>query len=676
MNDRNNQKSPRAKREDLASAKPALAAQWDSRKNAPITPSDVSVGSGRSFWWLCDQGHSWKASVGNRAGLERGCPYCAGKKVLQGYNDLFTTRPDLSSEWDSLKNGSLNPSTLTKGSNVSVWWLCPVGHSFESSPNSRQKSGCPYCANKKVLPGFNDLATKRPELVEIWDRKRNECGPEEFFPQSRELAWWTCRMGHSWQRSPAKQKNAECPACAGHLLSLGRNDFKSLFPSEFSEIVSDISGSPVGDDIRAHSDKHVIWECGEGHRYQARISDRARGTNCPYCGNKKVLVGFNDFAFTHPALAKTLDEALAGFSAHEVTSGSNKLGVWVCSLGHSWKSRVYSRIKHGCPVCTGRKIVAGVNDLETLRPNLAASWDYEKNISSPSSVSPHSSRRFHWKCDQGHSSQSAPGSRKSGGCPVCSNKVLSVGHNDLKSTNPDLASQWHPERNGNVTPEMVMEGGAKSYWWLCPLGHEWFASLTNRRKTNCPVCANRQVLRGFNDLSSLFPKVARQWHPTKNQGIGPESVIPRSQKKYWWVCQEGHEWEAVVASRLRHGCPKCAKFGFDPESPAELYFLHSTDLMSFKVGITGAERTYKRLNHFRKFGWESVARWTLPGSLARSVETRFFNWLRNEQQVPAFLGKDQMPETGGWTETFEAAAIPERVVLSVLSKMVADSELP
>ena len=65
------------------------------------------------------------------------------------------------------------------------------------------------------------------------------------------------------------------------------------------------------------------------------------------------------------------------------------------------------------------------------------------------------------------------------------------------------------------------------------------------------------------NLAVLYPEVAEQWHPTKNGDIRPENVIPGSDKKVWWVCDKGHEWDARVSHRAKRGqgCPECYKEG-------------------------------------------------------------------------------------------------------------------
>lgn len=110
-----------------------------------------------------------------------GCAICAGKVIIKGINDLTATHNELLREWDYGHN-IIKPDTISYGYDKKVWWKHTVEregtvftHSWEASPNSRtnRKSGCPYCENKKVLRGFNDLETLLPEIAERWDYERN-----------------------------------------------------------------------------------------------------------------------------------------------------------------------------------------------------------------------------------------------------------------------------------------------------------------------------------------------------------------------------------------------------------------------------------------------------------------------------------------------------------------------
>lgn len=200
---------------------PALAAEWDDEKNAPLTPQDVTPGSHKLIWWLCPKGHSWRAAVFSRTVLGTGCPVCTGRQALAGENDLTTLYPDIAAQWDEEKNGVLHPNNVTAGSNRPVWWRCEKGHSYRTiiAQRVQRGDGCPYCANRKVLPGFNDLATAAPLVAKQWHESLNGAlTPEMVTAGSHKKAWWQCSYGHAWKAaiySRAGVQQCGCPVCAG-----------------------------------------------------------------------------------------------------------------------------------------------------------------------------------------------------------------------------------------------------------------------------------------------------------------------------------------------------------------------------------------------------------------------------------------------------------------------------
>src|SRR3990172_2392443 len=132
-------------------------------------------------------------------------------------------------------------------------------------------------------------------------------------------------------------------------------------------------------------------------------------------------------------------------------------------------------------------------------------------------------------------------------------------------THPEIAGEWHPEKNGSLTADSVLAGSNKRFWWRCPKDpdHVWQASPANRmgrNRTGCPCCAGKKPSH-TNSIAVLFPDVAAQWHPTKNGDLTPDSVAAGSEKKVWWLCHKGtdHVWQASVAKRTTggQGCPFC-----------------------------------------------------------------------------------------------------------------------
>lgn len=135
----------------------------------------------------------------------------------------------------------------------------------------------------------------------------------------------------------------------------------------------------------------------------------------------------------------------------------------------------------------------------------------------------------------------------------------------LAEINPQLAKQWHPSRNGNLTSGDVTPNSGKKVWWKCPKGddHEWRAVIANRNKgIGCPICSNQKCVKS-NSLASANPRLAKEWHPTKNQGLTPFDVLPGTARRVWWKCNKDskHEYQASVLNRSHgKGCPICINF--------------------------------------------------------------------------------------------------------------------
>lgn len=249
-----------------------------------------------------------------------------------------------------------------------------------------------------------------------------------------------------------------------------------------------------------------------------------------------------------------------------VSSGSSRRVWWKCERGHEWNTAVYTRTTSGtkCPYCAGKLPIVGETDFASRFPDLAKEWHPVKNQPlTPEQILPGSHRMVWWVCEKGHEWQAMVKSRASGcGCPVCANRAIQQGDNDLDTTHPELAKQWHPTKNGALTPQDVTAGTHRKVWWRCEKGHEWQAAVFSRTANGagCPVCAGKVILPGENDLKTLYPGVAREWHPTKNGTMTPDHLSPYSNRKVWWACEKGHPYRAVVAARTMHGsgCPYCA----------------------------------------------------------------------------------------------------------------------
>ena len=154
----------------LSEVHPELIEQW-SERNLPLTPDKITYGSNKIVWWKGACGHEWQTSIKARSNGEN-CPICSGARVVEGINDLATLKPELAAEWSS-KNKTLKPTMVSVGSHKKVIWKGKCGHEWSATVKSRATNGtgCPYCSHNKILVGFNDLASQRPEIAAEWSEK-------------------------------------------------------------------------------------------------------------------------------------------------------------------------------------------------------------------------------------------------------------------------------------------------------------------------------------------------------------------------------------------------------------------------------------------------------------------------------------------------------------------------
>lgn len=134
---------------------------------------------------------------------------------------------------------------------------------------------------------------------------------------------------------------------------------------------------------------------------------------------------------------------------------------------------------------------------------------------------------------------------------------MSESHN-LKALNPALAGEWHPTRNGKLTPRDFTPNSGKKAWWMCKKRHEWEAQIRSRNNGyGCPYCSGKKASQTYN-LEAVNPDLSKEWHHSKNGTLKPREVVPNSDRKVWWMCEKGHEWKAAIGKRNKGtGCPVC-----------------------------------------------------------------------------------------------------------------------
>ena len=226
------------------------------------------------------------------------------------------------------------------------------------------------------------------------------------------------------------------------------------------------------------------------------------------------------------------------------------------------------------PINVGKSRDLDRYNIEVICPELIKFWHPTKNGDlRPSDVSVRSVKKIWWKCSKGPDHEWFSSPRKLYdlathtvlGCPFCGNRMVSV-TNSLATLYPDIASQWHPTKNGSVLPSQILPNSSFNAWWKCSNGedHVWRRMVSHRvypRSPNegkCPFC--QKVDLRSQSLAVCRPDLAKEWDYALNGDLTPFMVTKSSSKRVWWVCENGHHYQSTIYNRgstHNTGCPIC-----------------------------------------------------------------------------------------------------------------------
>lgn len=320
---------------NLMQADPKRAVEWNELKNGVSVEEVEYDNTDKLYWWTClIHGLPYQSTMGKRIGCEK----CNHRKHKRS-RILFEARPDLKEYWD--RDNSIDPNSVTINSNSIIKWKCPKGHEW-SAPiflMSKRRYVCPYCSNRKLLVGFNDLRTTNPDLCKHWDYNDNEYGPEHYMQKSEDTVKWKCKHGHSFE---CKIKNmvmydtlAKCPYC---IVSEPKNldggkDLKTVRPDlaeewDYENNLDENDNSYDPGEFLPSSKAKMSWICPIGHRWTAPIADRVSGTGCPYCA---VSSGSSNEEREVQAFIRSLIPDVEVISNYRKTFKSSELDVYIPS---------------------------------------------------------------------------------------------------------------------------------------------------------------------------------------------------------------------------------------------------------------------------------------------------------------------------------------------------------
>jgi hypothetical protein len=465
--------------------------------------------------------------------------------------------PALAAEWHAALNGTLSPDAITSGSKRHVWWLCSeCRHVWQARANSRTRGhGCPACARRAAgkarsapKPG-QSLAEKFPTLAAEWHPTLNgELTPADIGYASNKKVWWHCQAcRHEWQRQVCgrTQHGSGCPECnrtAKEVPGEG-NSLAERSPAIAQEWHPTLNGALTPADVSFFKKAKAWWMCaGCGHEWQAIIGNRVRWPGCPHCGRNGRKRATKD-----------------------ASSASEE-----------------SKQKHARKRAPIPKVLPGRSFAERF-PDIATEWHPTLNGElTPDQVGYASNRKARWLCSRcAHEWSAVINSRgKGAGCPECKrrttgqkNAVPKAG-GSLAERFPELAAEWHIDRNYPLTPEQISAKSRRRVWWRCrTYSHEWEAPVYSRADgSGCKQCATilaasvNSVPKPGQSLAERDPEIAAQWHPTLNGSLTASDVTGSSGKSAWWLCGQGHSWQAMINNRVKaRGCPQCTLWGTSVE---------------------------------------------------------------------------------------------------------------
>lgn len=568
----------------LATTHPALVEQWDYQANGDLTPNDVSYGSTIKVWWKCGvaSDHVWDASPNARTNQNQGCPCCSRRKIVPS-NCLATTHPELAKEWHPTKNGLLTPADVVAGTKTKVWWKCDVekDHEWRAAVLDRvHGAGCSCCGGQTVVPS-NCLATTHPEMAVLWHLKKNlRLTPQKVTANSHKTVWWKCPVAedHEWKARPntlaqnqARTSTNGCPCCRG-LKVVRSNCLSTVEPALAKEWHPTRNRGLTPEKVTRSSFKKVWWLCSKNlkHEWRATVAARSAGNGCPHCTPHSSLLEIAVYC-----------ELKSIFST--VEWGSRELGAEVDVLlkeqkiaieidGSFWHRgrEEHDRKKSALLEDEGVIVIrlreeplTELSDLDLKHPvrgdRLEVILQLFERLRSVHTTSVHhpaideylQAKRLQNVEEYEILVKALPGPPPG---------------RSLGDLFPDIAREWHPERNGDLTPFDVWPSGRNKVWWKCPVAddHEWQDTLGHRTSEGrgCSCCSGRKVVRS-NCLATTHPEIAAQWHPTKNGDLTPADFTRGSNKKVWWKCPvvDDHEWEATINSRTnkKSGCRFCRR---------------------------------------------------------------------------------------------------------------------
>lgn len=605
----------------LIDAVPDIEQHWDYELNSNIDLKNLGASSGVKVWTRCPIcGTSVKRNV--RFTWEKDekgighvihCRICGKRKQD---NTLVSLCPDILKYWVAEKN-THTPDYYTISSSKKITVRCPecgdmltrpVCDSVEKDPDGKYYvCACISCArtvkqSRAWRLKVKLLVEQYPDVKRYWINEMNQCSLDELLITSTEKIYVRCpscgdplyrRCVNSFKRIDGVWTVVKCQKCAiqeNSIVNAEMNPISNLYPEivdwwDYARNVRTPENVSYGSKIIA------AFRCPECHKPFKRpvknfISLHEGGVyrpvGCPECGYYPKENPVDNIAVLCPEIRDWWNyEKNAPHIPEEFTKGAQFEAYLTCpDCGMELYTGIHSLvatdetgqlyIRHQGK-CRKYRAMASSNNLLANYPEVAEWWDYEKNAPNlPEYFTTGSSFEAYFRCREcGFESHRRitdafvliDGTPSLFSYPICADKKVLAGVNDLLTTDPDLAQEWSPNNDRFVTE--VRKSFVANAKWICPTCNGEYTEQISERSVGddaCPYCRDTRVLAGYNDLATTYPELAAEWSP--NNERGPESVRRTLKTPAKWICTmcKG-EYSYPVDERYvgDDACPYCCE---------------------------------------------------------------------------------------------------------------------
>jgi hypothetical protein len=258
----------------IAESHPDLLDKWHPTKNLPLTPNDVSKGSHKRVWWICENGHEWQTMVYGVFG----CPKCSNRKPPAELKNS-----DISLFWNLGKN-KIPITDAYINDPIYYSWQCDNGHEWKNKIRNQlyKKNNCTQCYREnssRKIKKFPKAKSKFDYITRYWDKTNSI--PINNIDQYETARWECYRCNTIWLATKYQMLNNHI-----QVFHECNKPIRYLF-TEHPELIKEWSVKNIGiakESVRVGSSIKFWWKCNKcNNDWFTTASNRHKGLGCPIC---------------------------------------------------------------------------------------------------------------------------------------------------------------------------------------------------------------------------------------------------------------------------------------------------------------------------------------------------------------------------------------------------------